>query len=273
MLIFRKSFDEKIAMAAPDLKGTHAHPFLSSPNPTEPKSNISIEISTEIIMKLRNNVYNGIEGNDTIDHITRFIPIIGLVKTPKVNTEQLRVLAFLYSLTGEAHRWWVQEGNSKITSWEKIVDKFFYKHYLLSCASKTNNRECHLRFINWLNSKFKNPRKLSSATQNALWNFWEKGYNNDTLIDDYESSDDESSKSNHHPSFDPCQNEKEVGDKSHQKECKDSPNMHENFDTTHSNMNEQQDGRMCKMDRFEVIKYSIRDNEEFLGVCAIEHQS
>ncbi|GJZ07821.1 hypothetical protein Tco_0542104 [Tanacetum coccineum] len=159
---------KRITMAAPDLKGTHAHPCLSNPNPAKPKSNINdkIEISTELIMKLRNNAYHGVEANDA-----------------------------------------------------------------------------------------------------------EKGYDNDTLIDDDESSDDESSESNQHPSFNPYQNDDEMGDKSHQKECKDSSNIHENFDTTHSDVNERQDEGMCRTDRFEVIKYSIGDNEEFLGVRALEHQS
>ncbi|GKE94267.1 hypothetical protein Tco_1579122, partial [Tanacetum coccineum] len=128
-------------MATPDLNGTHTHPCLSNPNPAEPKSDnsVKIEISTELIMKLRNNAYNGAEANDAINHITRFLQIIDLVKTPNVNTEQLCVLTFPYSLTGEAHRWLVREGNSKITSWVEIVDKFFYKYYPLSRASKTND--------------------------------------------------------------------------------------------------------------------------------------
>ncbi|GJV74746.1 hypothetical protein Tco_1506330 [Tanacetum coccineum] len=235
-------------MTALDLNETHTHPCLSNPNPVEPKSDKSVkmEINTELIMKLKNNTYNGVEANDAIDHITRFLQIINLVKTPNVNTEQLCVLTFPYSLTGKAHRWWVQEGNSKITSWVDIVDKFFYKYYPLSHASKTNDRECHLRFMNWLSSKFKNPWKLSSATKNALWNFWEKGYDNDTLINDEESSDDESNESAQHPFFDPYQNDKEM---------------------------ERQDEGMCRVDRFEVIKYSIGDNEEFMGIRTLERHS
>ncbi|GKC04775.1 hypothetical protein Tco_0996385 [Tanacetum coccineum] len=208
---------KRISMAAPDLKGTHTHPCLSDPNPIKPKSNINdkIEISTELIMKLRNNAYNGVEANGAVDHITRFLQIINLAKTPNVNTEQLCVLTFPYSLTREARQWWVQEGNSMITSWEGIVDKFFYKYYPLARASKPNDRECHLRFMDWLNSKFKNPRKLRSATKNALWKFWEKGYDNDTFINDEESSDDESDELNQHPFFNPYQNDEEMSNKSH----------------------------------------------------------
>ncbi|GJV58549.1 hypothetical protein Tco_1459554 [Tanacetum coccineum] len=98
-------------MAAPDLKGTHAHPCLSNPNPAKPKSNINdkIEISTELIMKLRNNAYNRAEAIDAVDHVNRFLQIIDVVKTPNVNTEELCVMTFPYSLTGEAHRWWIKD--------------------------------------------------------------------------------------------------------------------------------------------------------------------
>ncbi|GKE06537.1 hypothetical protein Tco_1398555 [Tanacetum coccineum] len=149
----------------------------------------------EIIMKLRNNAYNGDEANDAADHITSFLQIINPVKTPGVYTKQLCVLTFPYSLTGKAHRWWAHEGNSKITSWVEIVDKFFYKYYPLSHASRmdcTNGeRESHKRFMNWLSLKFRNPWKLKTATKNALWNFLEKGYDDDSLVNDKESSDEE----------------------------------------------------------------------------------
>ncbi|GKE42648.1 hypothetical protein Tco_1469932 [Tanacetum coccineum] len=189
-------------MKTPDLNGTHTIPCLSYLNPAEPKTNnnVKIKINKELLMELRNNAYDGAEANDAVDHISRFLRIIDLVKIPNVNLEQSCVFTFPYSLTGGARRWWMHEGNDNITTWVEIVDKFFYKYYPLSHASRMNangERECHQRFMNWLSSKFKNPWKLNTATKNALWNFWENGYDNDTLIDDEESSDDEHDKSNH----------------------------------------------------------------------------
>ncbi|GJU87399.1 hypothetical protein Tco_1294945 [Tanacetum coccineum] len=160
--------------------GTQTTPCTTNPNHAKAKTNgdTKIEISTELIMMVRNNAFNGAETNDAADHITRFLQIINIVKTPNVNIEQLCVLTFPYSLTGKAHRWWVHEGISKITSWVEIVDKFFYKYYPLSCASKSNDAN---------------------------------GYDNTTLFDDGESSDDDCDKSNlinHHdtsPFLDPYQ--------------------------------------------------------------------
>ncbi|GJZ13418.1 hypothetical protein Tco_0548648 [Tanacetum coccineum] len=148
--------------AASDSNGTQTHPRLPHLYLTKQNSNehAKIELSTELIMKLRNNAFDGTKTNNAVDHITRFLQIIDLVNTPNVNNEQLRVLIFPYSLTGEAHQWWVHEGNSKITSWVEIVDKFFYKYYPLSRACRSNNtndKECHSKFMNWLSLKFKNP--------------------------------------------------------------------------------------------------------------------
>ncbi|GJV63131.1 hypothetical protein Tco_1473959 [Tanacetum coccineum] len=274
-------------MAAPNPNGTHTTPCPTNPNHAKAKTNgdTKIEISTELIMMVRNNAFNGAETNDAVDHITRFLQIIDLVKTPNVNIEQLCVLTFPYSLTGEAHRWWVHEGNSKITSWVEIVDKFFYKYYPLSRASKSNDanvRECHLKFMNWLSSKFKNPWKLSSATKNALWNFWEKGYDNITLFDDGESSDDDCDKSNlinHHdtsPFLDPYQAAKNEGIQRHHMKCNDNNSGTENFiqnDAPHSGNNNQGNEGICRVDKFEVIKYSIGDNKEFMGIRTLERDS
>nr|GEV00236.1 putative reverse transcriptase domain-containing protein [Tanacetum cinerariifolium] len=59
---------KRIAMAEPDLNGTYSCPCLSNSNPAKPKSNngVKIEINIELIMKLRNNAYNGSEANDTV---------------------------------------------------------------------------------------------------------------------------------------------------------------------------------------------------------------
>ncbi|GJT05674.1 hypothetical protein Tco_0840136 [Tanacetum coccineum] len=202
----------KISMGEPNLKRNHTGPHLSAPNPAEPKpdGNVEIELSTELIMELRDNAYNGTKTDDV---------------------------------------------------------------HPISRDSKTNgayDRECHLKFMSWLSLKFKNPRKLSSATKNALWKFWEKGYDNDTLIHDEESRDDESDNSDQRPFFDPYQNDDDEGDIRNQM-MHDSCTS-ENFDAPHSDNNEQNEG-MCRVDKFEVVKHSVGNNEEFLCARIIERNS
>ncbi|GJV48377.1 hypothetical protein Tco_1438589 [Tanacetum coccineum] len=223
-------------MAAPDLNGSQNHPVLPHLYLTEQDSNkhAKIGLSGDLIMKLRDNAYDGTETNDIVDHITRFLQIINLVKTPNLNIEQLCVLAFQYSLTGKAQQWWMHEENFKITSWVETVD---------------------------------------NATKNALWNFWEKGYDNNALDYDEESSDDECSNGDNHPFFDHPQNDNDMGDNNNERN--DQPNGPENFVQTDAPQcsNDKPNEGMCRMDKFEVIKYSVGDNEEFLGTRALEHNS
>ncbi|GJU29029.1 retrovirus-related pol polyprotein from transposon TNT 1-94 [Tanacetum coccineum] len=252
---------KEITMATPDLDGTYTPLCLANLNLAETKTNnnFKLEISKEML--------------------------ILLLRIQNVDLEQLLIFAFPYSLTGNARKWWMHEGNDMITSWEELVDKFFYQYYPLSRASKTNDanvRECHLRFMNWLSSKFKNPWKLSSATKNALWNFWEKGYDNTTLIDDEESSDDEDNESNqvnHHdtnPFLDPYLSVKNEGNKSHHMKCNDNDSGPKNFiqnDALHSGNSNQGNEGLRRVDKFEVIKYSIGDYEEFIGIRTLKHDS
>ncbi|GJW89023.1 hypothetical protein Tco_0164363 [Tanacetum coccineum] len=103
------------------------------------------------------------------------------------------------------------------------------------------------------------------------------GYDNITLFDDRESSDDDCDKSNlinHHdtsPFLDPYQTPKNEGIQRHHMKCNDNNSVTENLiqnDAPHSG-NKGNEG-IRRVDKFEVIKYSIRDNEEFMGIRTLE---
>ncbi|GJT93416.1 hypothetical protein Tco_1082261 [Tanacetum coccineum] len=130
--------------------------------------------------------------------------------------------------------------------------------------------------------EIKNPWKLNSVTKNALWDFWENGYDNETLIDDIVSSDDECNESDHmnhqdtNPFFDPYLNAKDEGNKSYHEKCNGDTSGSENFvpnDAPHSGEIDQPNKGICIVDKFEVIKYSIGDNKEFLAICTRECNS
>nr|GEX08816.1 hypothetical protein [Tanacetum cinerariifolium] len=194
-------------MATPDLNGTHTIPCLSNLHPAEPITNdtIKIEINKELLIELRNNAYNGAEANDTVDHITRFLEIINLVRIPNATLKNYASLCF-HTLSSEKH---------------------------------------------------------------------EKGYDNTTLIDDEESSDDESDQDTN-KFFDPYLSATDEGYKGHHMKCNDNTSESENFvqhDALHfGNINQQNEG-ICRVDKFEVIKYSIRNNEKFMGIHTLERDS
>ncbi|GJV11961.1 hypothetical protein Tco_1353502 [Tanacetum coccineum] len=186
-------------METPDLNETLTTPCLANPNLAEIKTKFKIKISKEMLMMLHNNAYNGDEANDAVDHITRFLQIINLVKIPIVDQKQLCILAFPHSLTGKA---------------------------------QSSNDEC-----------------------------------------------DESNLINHYDinsSFDPYLRANDEGNKGHHMKCNDNTCGSENFvqnDAPHSDNINQQNNGICRVDKFEVIKYSIGDNKEFMGIRTLERDS
>ncbi|GKB31616.1 hypothetical protein Tco_0871017 [Tanacetum coccineum] len=168
----------------------------------EPKvdDNVKIELIKEYLMELQNNAYNGSEEEDVIDHIAKVLEILDSIKIkiPNVETDLLRVHVFPFSLTGAAQKWWIDEGNDKITTWSEIVGRFFYKYYPLSHAGKYNIIEDdekdgpdYLEVIIWLNSKCKGHKCMDGTTKTALLHNWLKEEGNNELMDDIESINEE----------------------------------------------------------------------------------
>ncbi|GJX03452.1 hypothetical protein Tco_0189368 [Tanacetum coccineum] len=108
------------------------------------------------------------------------------------------VTGFPLSLADDARRWWIDEGDGKITTWEELVEKFFCKFYPLSrdgvdeMLNQSDNRGVDpLEFISRVNSIFKNRRRVDERTKKALLNSWINGSWNKERMDDIVSSDDE----------------------------------------------------------------------------------
>ncbi|GJW04521.1 hypothetical protein Tco_1073633 [Tanacetum coccineum] len=102
--------------------------------------------------------------------------------------------AFPISLLKDEKKWWINEGNGNISTWEELVKKF----YPLSCASNydkmcDDNEEGHdpLEFIPWGNSKFKDHKKVDEKTKRALLYTWTEIGNEEGLLNDEVSSDEE----------------------------------------------------------------------------------
>ncbi|GKC37667.1 hypothetical protein Tco_1050051 [Tanacetum coccineum] len=134
--------------------------------------NAKIELSKEHLKELRSYAYRGSEKEDVIDHIAKVLEILDSIKIP--------------------------DGSDKIIAWGELVGRFFYKYYPLSCAGKNNmisNDEDdgpdYFEFVTWLNSRFKDHRRMDGMTKSALWHSWVKGWGNNELMDDIISSDEE----------------------------------------------------------------------------------
>ncbi|GKA54812.1 hypothetical protein Tco_0753761 [Tanacetum coccineum] len=255
--------------------------------------NVKIELITEYLMELQNNAYNGSEEEDVIDHIAKVLEILDSIKIkiPNVDTDLLHVHVFPFSLTGAAQKWWINEGRDKITTWSKIVGRFFCKYYPVSHAGKYNIIEDdekdgpdYLEVIIWLISKCKGHKCMDGTTKTALLHNWLKEEGNNELMDDIESTDEEWEESDfgNHPNtntnsfFKPYldaqeKNDIEKGDERSQKKYKGNTSKLENIilnKAPHSiNIKDEQlSERVCKAEKFKVIKYSLGPNEEYIAI-------
>ncbi|GJY13469.1 hypothetical protein Tco_0382778 [Tanacetum coccineum] len=112
---------------------TQAESSLAKPNTDDV---MNIELSKEFLMELQSNVYHGMFDKDVVDHIAKVLEILDLIKIPYVDSHQLRMKVFPLSLADDARQWFINKGDGKITTWEELVEIFFYKFYPESCDGK-----------------------------------------------------------------------------------------------------------------------------------------
>ncbi|GJT01221.1 hypothetical protein Tco_0822390 [Tanacetum coccineum] len=139
----------------------------------------------EIIKELRTNAFNGDDGEDVVDHIIMVPEILDLIKIPDVDSDQLRIIAFLISLGNVARRWWIEECDGKVTTWVDVVKKFFYKLYPLSRAGRDRaevyEEPDYNEFSTWLHKKFIESCTTEARTKCAMWDTWIEMADNDEL--------------------------------------------------------------------------------------------
>ncbi|GKF92011.1 hypothetical protein Tco_0278730 [Tanacetum coccineum] len=92
-------------------------------------NDINIELSKEFLVKLRKNIYHETYNEDAVDNIAKVLKNINLIYVPCIDSHQLRIKVFSLSLADDAKEWWISEGDGKITTWEELVDKLFYRFY------------------------------------------------------------------------------------------------------------------------------------------------
>ncbi|GJU85705.1 nucleic acid-binding, OB-fold protein [Tanacetum coccineum] len=92
-------------------------------------NDIKIDLSKEFLVELRKNMYHGTHYEDLVDHIAKVLKMVDSIYVPGVDSHQLRMKVFPLSLADDAKKWWISDGNEKITTWEELVEKFFYRFY------------------------------------------------------------------------------------------------------------------------------------------------
>nr|GEV98423.1 hypothetical protein [Tanacetum cinerariifolium] len=168
---------------------------------TKPK----IKIGNEFLKILHDNSFNGMDRSDINEHIGKVLEITKWIKIPNVDKDELRLHMFLKSLSGDAKKWWDNEGTT--TTWKELCDKSFHKYYLLSHAYKSNipddmgHGTDYFEFLYWLASKFDNHWELDKNIKNELWEFYVNGRTKGTIDDLVNESCNENNKKTCSDSF------------------------------------------------------------------------
>ncbi|GJR41111.1 zinc finger, CCHC-type containing protein [Tanacetum coccineum] len=159
-----------------------------------------IELNGRFLTELGNNAFSGTNGEDTVEHVKKFLKIAYSLNVPNVSHDQLRVSIFLVSLTGATSEWLKDESIGSITKWVDLADNCFGKFYPPSHAGRkveTNKVNKMIlwgptdtKFENWLASKFMSYKTMDGCTKNALWNYWKKSDDQEVMTNE-ELSDSE----------------------------------------------------------------------------------
>ncbi|GJR37930.1 hypothetical protein Tco_1213614 [Tanacetum coccineum] len=254
-----------------------------NPGESRNESNVKIEFSKELLTELQNNTFSGRSEEDVIEHISKVLKILDLVKIADVDPFQLRMKAFPLSLSKGTKEWWINEWNGNISTWEELVKNFFKIFYSLSCASNYD-KMCNddeegrdpLEFIPWRNSKFKDHKEVDETTKRALLYTWIEIGKDEGLLNDEVSSDEEWEEHEYgnppngsfpKPYFEIDKNKNNMDAYNSSGTDLSGAPQFENIN------NEQPNEGICRVDKFEVIKYTIGDNKEFLAICTRECDS
>ncbi|GKE76833.1 hypothetical protein Tco_1542953 [Tanacetum coccineum] len=89
-------------------------------------NDINIELSKEFLVEFKKNIYYGTYNEDVMEHIVKVLKMVDLIYVLDVDSHQLRLKVFPLSLADDAKEWWISE---EITTWEELVEKFFYRFY------------------------------------------------------------------------------------------------------------------------------------------------
>ncbi|GJR47513.1 hypothetical protein Tco_1315616 [Tanacetum coccineum] len=151
---------------------------------------------------------------------------------------------FPLSLVDDAKEWWISEGDGKITTWEELVEKFFYRFYPESYDREDEMLDegekwgiDPLKFLSNINTAFKNHKKFDRRTQKESKNQNPSNTDIDSFFKAYDVRN--------------IEKENEQG----QTKRKDI-----------NNDDKQPNERRCKAEKFEAIQYSIGPNKEYIVV-------
>ncbi|GJX72158.1 hypothetical protein Tco_0309329 [Tanacetum coccineum] len=252
------------------------------------------ELKGKFLDDLHNNAFSGTNGKDVVEHIEYYLKIIEPIKLPNVDHDKLRVVVFLILLVGGARRWF--DGiKESITYWVDLTANFFRKSYPPSRIKGINAPvikwdPANLKFKGWLATKFVNYKTMDIFTKGALWDFWKMGsdeidVSNDEYSDleEYWSDKEEKTNENFKIETNVFDYETPLCLAFVKSQINISSYLIYYHDYMKGNMKKEthEEGHLCgiktrevsvcEIKRYKMIKYSFKDEEEYVAVKEDEY--
>ncbi|GJS83536.1 hypothetical protein Tco_0750077 [Tanacetum coccineum] len=111
--------------------------FLSNDSEGRMVEKSFLEIQGTLLVKIRDNTFNGIIGENAFKHIDNFLNVVGPIKIKGLSHDRFRLSIFPISLAGATSELFKKDFIGSVTTWENLVEKFVQKFYQLS----DNNEE------------------------------------------------------------------------------------------------------------------------------------
>ncbi|GJY01621.1 hypothetical protein Tco_0359773 [Tanacetum coccineum] len=235
-------------------------------------NDINIEPNKEFLGELQVNAYHGWIDEDVINHIAMVLKMIDSIYIPGVDSHQLRMKIFPLSLTDEAKQWWINEGEGKITIWEELIEKFFYKFYPESydgveeMLDEGDNWGIDpLEFISRVNSSFDKHIKIDGRNKKVLFHAWLNEDWNKRRIDKRILRSNNTTTDSFFKPYLVTHGKSETEKEGEQSQTK------RKYSNTSNSIDEQPNKRRCKAEKFEAIQYSLGPNEEYIAIRSYEY--
>ncbi|GKB18073.1 hypothetical protein Tco_0851996 [Tanacetum coccineum] len=99
--------------------------FISNDNEEEWVEKCIVEIQGTFLEKIRNDAFNGNEGENAYEHINKFLDVVRPIKINGLTQDRFRLNIFLVSLTGAAYECFTKERMGSIATWDNMVEKWY----------------------------------------------------------------------------------------------------------------------------------------------------
>ncbi|GKB36697.1 hypothetical protein Tco_0881639 [Tanacetum coccineum] len=212
------------------------------------------ELKGKFLDDLCDNAFNGTNEEDAVEHIDYFLKIVDPINLPNVNHERFSFSTFLISLIGNAVKWF-DEFKGSITTWVDLTENNFKQYYPTSRSCNVVGTEAirdptNTTFEEWRDDQegafdegFFDVEEANNEDEQETT----KIFRIETNLFDYETPDGYASNSN---------------DVQMEREDKERCDLLD--DTT-------RDASVYKVRKFEMIKYSFGQDEEYVAIKEFEY--